>query len=188
MDSNYIKEKADLLGADVCGVANITRFDDAPKGFHPLDVYKETKSVIVFGKHFPSSLFQANTNVPYTFFKNNAAKLLDDISIQLTMTIESEGYNAIPIPSDEPYEYWDSENREGKGILSLKHLAQAAGLGTIGKNTLLINEKYGNRLYLGALLTNAELSEDDLARKVESYSFNNSIIISVRRWMVCRNK
>lgn len=166
MDSNYIKEKVYSLGADVCGIANINRFDDAPKGFHPLDVYDKTKSVIVFGKQFPSSLFQANTNVPYTLFKNNSTKLLDDISIQLTMTIELEGYNAIPIPTDEPYEYWDPKNREGKGILSLKHLAQAAGLGTIGKNTLLINEKYGNRLYFGALLTNSELDEDDLARNL----------------------
>ena len=97
MDNDYIKKIVYPLGADVCGFANIGRFDNAPKGFHPLDVYAETKSVIVFGKQFPSSLFQANTNVPYTFFKNNSAKLLDDISIQLTLAIESEGYKAIPI-------------------------------------------------------------------------------------------
>jgi epoxyqueuosine reductase len=33
----------------------------------------------------------------------------------------------------------------------LKHSAQASGIGCIDKNTLLINEKYGNRLYLGAV-------------------------------------
>jgi len=55
---------------------------------------------------------------------------LDNISIELTFNIESQGYKAIPIPSDEPYEYWDSENKLGKGILSLKHSAQAAGIGT----------------------------------------------------------
>ena len=75
----------------------------------------------------------------------------------LLFTIESQGYKAIPIPSDEPYEYWDSENKHGRGILSLKHSAQACGIGCIGKNTLLINEKYGNRLYLGAVITNVEL-------------------------------
>lgn len=163
MNSNFIKETAYSLGVDVCGVASIKRFESAPKGFHPLDVYPETKSVIVFGKQCSASLFQANTNVPYTFVKNKLVELLDNISIQLVMNIESQGYNAIPIPADEPYEYWDAENRQGRGILSLKHLAQLSGIGSIGKNTLLINEKYGNRLHLGAVLTNAELTEDDLA-------------------------
>lgn len=163
MDSNFIKEVTYSLGADVCGVASIKRFENAPKGFHPLDVYSETKSVIVFGKQCSANLFQASTNVPYTFVKNKLVELLDNISIQLVLNIESQGYNAIPIPADEPYEYWDAENRQGRGILSLKHSAQLSGIGSIGKNTLLINEKYGNRLHLGAVLTNAELTEDDLA-------------------------
>jgi len=163
MDSNFIKELAYSYGADVCGVANIERFDGAPKGFHPLDIYPEAKSVISFGKHFSKSLFDVNTRVPYTLVKNKLGEILDNISIQLTFNIESQGYKAIPIPSDEPYEYWDSENSRGKGILSLKHSAQACGIGCIGKNTLLINEKYGNRLCLGAVITNAELAVDDLA-------------------------
>lgn len=163
MDSNFIKEMAYSFGAEVSGIANVERFESAPKGFHPLDIYSETKSVIVFGIQFSASLFEANTNVPYTFVKNKLMEMLDNISIQLTSNIEAQGYKAIPIPSDEPYEYWDSENKEGRGILSLKHLAQQAGIGCIGKNTLLINEKYGNRLYLGAVITNAELVADKLA-------------------------
>lgn len=162
MDSNFIKEFVGSLGADVCGVANIERFEDAPKGFHPLDIYSDAKSVIVYGKHFSESLFNSNSEVPYTFVKNKLSQLLDDISIELAFKLEEQGYEAIPIPTDEPYEYWDSENRRGKGILSLKHSAQAAGIGCIGKNTLLINKKYGNRLYLGALITNAELKADNL--------------------------
>lgn len=166
MDSNFIKQMTYSLGADVCGIANIKRFENAPKGFHPLDVYSETKSVISFGKQFSSSLFEANTNVPYTFVKNKYVEILDNICIQLILKIESEGYKAIPIPSDEPYEYWDSQNKHGRGILSLKHLAQSAGIGCIGKNTLLINQNYGNRLYLGAILTNLDLPQDDLANNL----------------------
>jgi epoxyqueuosine reductase len=140
----------------VCRVADINRFENAPKGFHPLDIFPEAKSVIVLGKHFSASLFEANTNAPYTFVKNKLAQLLDNISIELTFSIESNGYKAIPVPSDEPYDYWDAQNRHGRGILSLKHSAQAAGIGFIGKNTLLTNEKYGNRLYLGAVISNID--------------------------------
>lgn len=166
MDSNYIKNLTYSLGADVCGIGSIDRFKEAPKGFHPLDIYSEAKSVISIGKHFSASLFDANTKAPYTLVKNKIFQLLDDISVKLTFYIESQGYKAIPIPTDEPYEYWDAENKHGRGILSLKHTAQACGVGSIGKNTLLINEKYGNRLYLGAVITNIELTSDVLAHNL----------------------
>ena len=166
MDSNYIKNLAYSLGAEVCGIGSLERFEAAPKGFHPLDIYPETKSVISIGIHFSSTLFDANTNAPYTLVKLKIGQLLDNISIMLANNLEEQGYKAIPIPTDEPYEYWDAENSQGRGILSLKHAAEACGLGRIGKNTLLINEKYGNRLYLGAVLTNIELPSDTLAQNL----------------------
>ena len=58
MDNDYIKKIVYPLGADVCGFANIGRFDNAPKGFHPLDVYAETKSIIVFGSNFHQVYFK----------------------------------------------------------------------------------------------------------------------------------
>ena len=163
MDSDYIKKLAYSLGAEVCGIGSLDRFEAAPKGFHPLDIYPEAKSVISIGIHFSATLFEANTKAPYTLVKFKIDELLDNISIKLANTMEEQGYKAIPIPTDEPYEYWDEENNHGRGILSLKHAAEACGLGRIGKNTLLINEKYGNRLYLGAVLTNIELTSDALA-------------------------
>lgn len=69
MDSNYIRNLTYSLGADVCGIGSIDRFEEAPKGFHPLDIYPEAKSVISVGKHFPASLFDANTKAPYTLAK-----------------------------------------------------------------------------------------------------------------------
>ncbi|HNW50026.1 MAG TPA: hypothetical protein PKH79_03025 [Prolixibacteraceae bacterium] len=37
---NSIKEVAYSLGADVCGIANVERFTNAPKGFHPSDIFR----------------------------------------------------------------------------------------------------------------------------------------------------
>lgn len=162
MDNNSVKAMVYSLGADVCGIADLERFKDAPDGFSPSDIYPDARSVIVYGKQFPKGLFELDSNVPYTFFKNKLVEMVDNISVELTMKIEGEGFTAVPVPSDEPYEYWDSENRHGMGILSLKHAAKAAGLGSIGKNTLLINEKYGNRLCLGAVISDAELIPDKL--------------------------
>lgn len=166
MKSETIKEIVYSFGAEVCGIAGIERFRNAPHGFHPTDILSGTESVIVFGKQFPKSVFEASTNAPYTLVRNKLIEMIDDISIQLTFKMEKESYKAVPIPSSEPYEFWDSENRHGRGILSLKHAAQFSGLGSIGKNTLLINEKYGNRLWLGAVITNAVLEQDTLSRNL----------------------
>ncbi|MFX1365947.1 MAG: hypothetical protein ACFE9Y_13605, partial [Promethearchaeota archaeon] len=50
INSNYIKNRINNLGADLCGIASVDRFKDAPKGFHPIDIFPECKSIIVFLK------------------------------------------------------------------------------------------------------------------------------------------
>jgi epoxyqueuosine reductase len=159
-----IKELAYQLGADVCGIASVNSFQDAPKGFHPTDILSNAKSVIVYGKQFSRGTFLAKSNAPYTMFRNQLIQEIDTLSMRLSLKIEEEGYIAAPIPSSEPYEFWDTQRRHGRGIISLKHSAQLAGIGGIGKNTLLVNEKYGNRLWLGGVITNMELRPDQPAK------------------------
>ncbi len=155
-----VKKIAAQSGADACGVAGADSFAGAPEGFRPSDILAEARSVIVFGKQFPEGTFRAKSTAPYTMVRNQLILALDTIALNLSYKIEEKGYLAVPIPSSEPYEYWDSQRRHGRGILSLKHAAQLAGLGSIGKNTLLITREYGNRLWLGGLITNLELPPD----------------------------
>jgi epoxyqueuosine reductase len=157
---DQIKELVYQLGADVCGIATVESFQEAPNGFHPTDILSDAKSVIVYGKQFSRGTFLAKSNAPYTMFRNQLIQAIDTLSTRLSLEIEEAGYIATPIPSSEPYEYWDTQQRHGRGIISLKHSAQLAGIGRIGKNTLLINEKYGNRLWLGGVITNLELEPD----------------------------
>ncbi len=42
-----------------------------------------------------------------------------------------------------------------------RHLAYLAGLGNYGKNTLLINPRYGSFFFISLILTNLELEEDE---------------------------
>lgn len=75
---------------------------------------------------------------------------------------QSHGVNGAIVPADVPYLHWDEENKYGRGILSLKHAAVQAGLGIMGRSTIFINKKYGNMVYLGAILIDAELEPDPL--------------------------
>lgn len=159
-----IKCRAKALGADLCGIAPVDRFVDAPAGFHPTDILKECKSVIVVTVRFPVSTLRASSQSVYTFVRNKLVDRVDSITLQIASELEMLGCCAVPIPSDEPYDYWDETRRHGQGILSLKHAAVRAGLGQMGKNTLLMNEQFGNMLWLGAVLVDKELAPDPLWR------------------------
>ncbi len=163
IDAGVIKRMAIANGAVLCGIAPVDRFTAAPAGFRPGDIYPACKSVVVSASPFPVASLQCTTNAPYTLVRNIMVERLDRISFLLAAALEQEGIAAIPIPSAEPYEYWDEDKKHGWGILSLKHAAHLAGLGTLGKNTLLLNKVYGNMIWLGAVLVSVELAGDTIA-------------------------
>lgn len=158
-----IKELAYKLGADVCGIGSINRFENAPEGFSPLDLFDKCKSVIILGVALPKGSYEVLPRLLYNHFNSKAFTVLDDIEFKLAKELE-EKYNcfAVPVPPNTPYEYWDAETLTGKGLISMKHAAVLCGLGSMGKSSLLLNPEYGNRLNLSAVLIDLELKSDDL--------------------------
>lgn len=151
--SNQIKKFAATLGAEKCGIASIERFKEAPKGFHPTDIFQNCQSVVVFLQQMPTEIIMASNPIPYTATAYLLYSELDRLGLDLCRVIQKNGNNAIPIPADTPYLYWDESNKRGQGIISLRHAAYQAGLGILGRNTLLINPELGNMVYIGAVLT-----------------------------------
>ena len=152
------------LGADVCGVANVEAFASAPDGFRPRDIYADCQSVIVFALAIPKGLFKVNPRIVYQQFNDISPTELDRIAYHASLQLERTlGAVAVPVPADGPYEYWNAEKLEGRGLLSMKHAAVQAGIGTLGKSTLLLNREYGARLNIGAVLTNLPLDSDEPA-------------------------
>jgi epoxyqueuosine reductase QueG len=153
-------------GADLCGIANIDRFANTPVGFHPTDIYKECQSVIVFAKRLPRGLAYVNPRIVYNHVNNLVKNEVDTLTYEASVVIEQLGCIAVPLPCDAPYDYWEKDNLTGKGLLSMRHAAVLAGLGSLGKNTLFINKRYGNFLTLGAILTDLVLKSDPLSEEL----------------------
>ena len=164
MNSNDIKKQAGKTGATLCGIATIDRFYNAPKGFGPLDLYPQAQSAIAFAKQVPKGSLNLSTSIPYAVCEEVALHESHRIALEIALFIENKGYNAVIVPS-EPYEYWDSKNTTGKGLVSLKHIAYQCGLGAWGKNHLLYNPILGNLMRIGAVLTDAKLEPDALIEK-----------------------
>jgi len=162
MTGDHIKKMALSAGADLCGVAPAERFCGAPEGFRPADVFPDARSVVVIAKRFPEGALSSRNFVLYTaageIVRGEVGRILCEVSIRL----QDRGVTAVPVPG-EPYMHWDADSMEGRGILSLRHAGLLAGLGVMGRNTMLINEKFGNRISLGALILNIDLEGDPIA-------------------------
>ena len=162
ISSPYVKKLSFEFGADLCGVASADRFEHAPEGFHPRDVLPGCQSIIVLGCRFLKSTLYAKSSIPYTDVRNELSRKMDRMAIQLSYQLEEKKVLAVPINSIGPTE-WDKRTNKSRGIISLKHAAELAGLGRIGKNTLLINDNYGNMIWLSAVLVSEKLEPDPLA-------------------------
>jgi epoxyqueuosine reductase QueG len=156
-----VKQMAYEYGADLCGVASVDRFEGAPQGFHPCDVLPDCRSVIVLACRFLKSTLSATSTIPYTDIRNELSRKMDRLAISLAYELESQEGIAVPINAIGPCE-WDDVRHKSMGIISLKHAAVRAGLGTMGKNTLLINDRFGNMIWLSAVLTSFELEPDPM--------------------------
>jgi epoxyqueuosine reductase QueG len=144
----------------------VERFEHAPAGFHPRDIFPPTRSIIAFGRRVPDSAFASNASVPYTALTTLVLNEVYQLTLRIVRELEDLGVIAVPVPS-EPYEYWDKEAMTGKGIISLRHVAHLAGMGMIGRNHLLTNRIYGNRITLGAVLTDIALFPDPIDNEPE---------------------
>ena len=159
-----LREKVLGLGANLCGFAAIERFAGAPKGFHPCDIFPDCKSVVTFGIALPKGIYIADSRLIYSYFNNFACPQVDSIAYHTAVVLENTYHGlGVPLPSDGPYDYWDEDKMEGRGLLSMKHVAYLSGMGTFGKSTLLLNREFGNRLVIGCVLTNLEIESDEFA-------------------------
>jgi epoxyqueuosine reductase QueG len=156
------------LGADLFGVAASDSFDDAPEGHRPNDVLPNAKSIVVIGMkmldaqtdllkseggYFDVSPRQRMFQGHNTFISQE----LDRVGYSMARLLEKKGFRAY----HQMASAGGTDRRYLMGLLSLKHLSIQAGLGVIGRNSLLITPQFGPRLRLAALVTNAEVAQDE---------------------------
>lgn len=164
MNSSDVKKLLYSLGADLCGIASLDRFGSAPNGYQPTDVFPCCQSVISFAVRFPAGALLCKTNTVYTHIRNTITPKMDAIALNACIELEKAGHLAVPIPTNDSQ--WDENTGRFRSIISQKHAAQAAGLGTIGRHSLLITPEFGSMVWLGTILTDAALEPDPLKASI----------------------
>ncbi|MFX0169774.1 MAG: 4Fe-4S double cluster binding domain-containing protein [Candidatus Hodarchaeota archaeon] len=91
-------------------------------------------------------------NQLYAYHYHAVNKYLNDLALHVMNYLQKRKYQALPIPASMTVD-WKSHMAH----LSHKMVATQAGLGWIGKNTLLVTKKFGPRVRLVTVLTDAPL-------------------------------
>jgi Uncharacterized Fe-S protein len=154
-----VKELGINAGAVVVGVASARDFTGAPEGCKPTDKLRDCRSVIVLGAPFPQEALSAGT-AEYTAIRNTMVERMDNAAKGVAKRIKQRGYRVKAVDG------LGGKRINGRfyGHISLKHAAELAGLGTIARNYLLTNPRYGNLLWFSAVLTDAELAPNQKSR------------------------
>lgn len=147
INSVDIRKKALEWGASSVGFADLENL--TPKKWSLL---KTGVSIIVRLSNTIIDEIRNGPTLTYAYHYRTTNQLLDSIANKVSNLIQSLGYQALPVPASQRV-----NDNELSGLISHKMVATRAGLGWIGKSALLITTKYGPRVRLVSVLTDAPM-------------------------------
>jgi epoxyqueuosine reductase len=156
-NTTKIKALCQQWGGSLFGVADLASFKK-DEILLPAPLIDQLPFALSIGYHLSDAVLEGIENQPTPIYFHHYQRtniLLDTIGLIVTSTIQGLGYQAMPIPASQLVD-WKNQ----RAHLSHKHIARAAGLGWIGRNNLLVNEKFGSRIRLVTVLTNLPLMID----------------------------
>ncbi len=156
-----IVEEIRKIAADervpVLGIGPASKMANERPGHRPDDFVPGARSLICFGIPVPRQVYQMPTCRLETIWRsqNLYYRRLDTLSIRLAALLEESGAQAVPVYGCMPLDM--NEKGEVVGYLNQLRMGEAAGIGVIGRNGLLLHARYGARLMLGGVVTSADL-------------------------------
>lgn len=172
LTAEMVKQAAFAAGAGDVGIANIERFENAPRQMHPKNIFPDCKSVITIVKPIPRGVYRGiteGTHWPnYSFFGYNRlnTQFRPRVTYQTSCFIEDMGFEAVPLfpgvcerPGSRPV----VPGRPNPDVnINVRIAGVACGVGEIGWSKVFLTKKFGPRVRLGTILTDAELEPDPL--------------------------
>jgi epoxyqueuosine reductase len=187
IDQRWIGERAGALGFDLCGVVRAEKFSELtrteqwlangyagemkyladPRRSDPRSVFPGLRSAIVCALNY-------NVSKPFSTDASELAEV-DDPRGWISRYAWGRDYhhvlweklNALVYELEERFpEPFEARAYADTGPVSERVLAKHAGLGWLGKNTLLLNQQLGSFLFLGVILTTLDLLPTLLAAEL----------------------
>jgi len=151
-----VKAKIKDLGADLVGVADTEPLKrlrlDPPTLLDPF------QRAIAIAISLPKAVFEQIKDRPtplYASVYRSANGILDEMAFRTANLLQKDGFTGLPIPASQVL-----DRQNWFGAITHKAVGRMAGLGWQGKSLLLVNPKYGPRIRLATILTDAPLEPD----------------------------
>jgi epoxyqueuosine reductase len=151
------------IEADAYGVASVTDLAGGKLHEQVVALLPEAKSIVAFAMEiYPEVLDYCRPTrtmgeaSPQDLLVSHQEYLngrLNKAIYDLAKFSRRQGFKALPMPAAK----YPTDQRYLTSVLSYKHAAQAAGLGTIGRHSLLVTPEFGPRVRLACVLTDVEL-------------------------------
>jgi len=159
-----VKECAYSIGADLVGVAPISRFKNAPIMMSPQGILPTATNVVVCAIHHLDEAIELGGEQhpqiigPYSIQYVMNLKL-DYIAFRVARYLDSLGYEAVPIAASNIWRYRPFADLKATFAPDMSHIyaATCAGLGQIGWHGLTMSPEYGPRNRFISIITNAPL-------------------------------
>ena len=139
------------------GIATVDGFEDAPRGTRPTDLMAECGSVVVFAMKHLDAFTTTQDLACQAYSQDIMNREVLHQAYRISRFIERHGYVAFPMVASVTMWPFVHDKEQIAGRISLRHAAQIAGLGHIGRNAMLVTPEFGPRVQLGAILTDARL-------------------------------
>ncbi len=148
-------------GVDIFSEVSLDALSDEDKA-SVIHFFPAARSVIVFGKEVPVPVYRVPPKEK-TRGMLRIAEALDRTAVRLAGHLESEQVPARPVPLYLPVRIVDGRVQ---GVVRLKQVAAAGGLGSLGRNTVLLIPRFGPRLLLSGVVTGRPVQESRQAEIV----------------------
>jgi len=151
-----LKQCALRLGAELFGVADLSKEKD--KIEIDSEVLPDLNRGICLGVSLNPFIVSAIIELPtrlYSHHYKTTNTFLDILALKVAKYVINKGHRAVAIPASQILD-WKKQTAH----LSHKRIGYLAGIGWIGRNNLLVNERYGCQFRLVTILTDMPLAVD----------------------------
>lgn len=170
--TEMVRATAQESGAALVGFGPVSRFDNAPPELHPHTIYPQTKTVVAVAvpqgrgtlKAVEEGTYWNAYNCDSYWYLNEV--VAPQILRAMMFALEEHGYTSVPVHN--PFHpHSGRRTREDQpagpdGMISLRVVGVACGLGELGMSKIFLTPQYGPRQRVFALFTDAELEPTPL--------------------------
>jgi len=149
-----LEETAKGMGARAFGVADLNKLKEKDPDLLKMLPGYYTRA-IVSGIRLQKTVLKDIRNAPTPLYFHNYRQVnyqLDALALMLADKIQNAGFNALAVPASQII-----SKDPMRGHISHKLLGWAAGIGFIGRNTLLVHPEYGSQMRYVSVLTDMPL-------------------------------